>query len=111
MSYSIVKVIYGVPLNEEVSNKMDEWEDSGDDRWYDGCGFTTLYSASGDPTPGYCGVELCTLKSYANQCVSELPLVPKAPQVQEAMKKIALLDPELRELAGKPDVYLIWSDA
>ena len=111
MSYAIVQVIYGVPVTQEVSDKIKEWEDEGDDRWSDNCGFKMLYSASGSDHIGYCGVNLCRLNSYGNQSISELVLTPTPEQIAEAIKKIEQLEPELRKLAGKPDVYLIWSDS
>ncbi len=111
MSYAIIKVIYGVPLNEDISRKISEWEEQEDERWTDDCGFEQLYSASGSEYVGYCGVELCELESYGNQPLSDLVLTPTAEQKKEALELLNALEPELRALAGKPDVYLVWSDS
>lgn len=111
MSCAIVSVIYGVPLNREVSEKISEWEDTGDERWTDECGFEMLYSASGNYHVGYCGVELCQLRPYSDQLVSELLLKPTQAQMDEAKQLVDALEPELRALAGDLDVYLVWSDS
>lgn len=115
MSCAIVSVVYGVPLNEAVSKKIREWEAEDDERWTDErtgqCGFTTLYSASGDDLFGYCGVELCQLESYANEKLSALKTVPTELQKAEAERLVAALNPKLRKLAGDIDVYLVWHDS
>lgn len=120
MSCAIIDVIFGVPLNEEVAEKLHEWEHTeavgpdGEYKWYetsDGeCGFTKLYSA-GDGYPGYCGVELCQLKSYQPQNYTELQFSPTPEQYIEALKKVEALPPELKELAGPIGTYFIWSDS
>lgn len=115
MSYAIVHVIVGVPLNEAVSNKIREWEDEGDERWTDGhegqCGFTTLYSASGGDLCGYCGVNIDALESYGNELVSNVRFEPTAEETANAKLLVEQLDPELRKLAGEFGVYFIWSDS
>jgi hypothetical protein len=115
MSYAIIKVVYGVPKTEAVSEKIDEWEgDTDSDKWFEGddgaCGFTDLYSAGG-PGFGYCGVELDELHSYGQDLVSGYKFTPTDEQKKEAERLVAALDPELKELAGPIGVYFIWSDA
>lgn len=115
MSCAIVTVIYGVPLTTEVSKKIYEWEDEGDERWTDDkkgqCGFEVLYSASGGELFGFCGIELDELESYGNQKVDDVNMEPTTEQMSKALKMIELLDPELKKLAGDPAVYFIWHDS
>jgi hypothetical protein len=115
MSYTIIKIVYGVPLTEDCIDLINKWEsDPNSDKWFeDGrgvCGFISLYSASG-PGHGYCGVELDELKSYGNEPVSDIRMKPTAEEKEKAKKLVDKLDPELRKLTGKIDVYFIWSDA
>lgn len=111
MSYAVIDIIVGVPLNDAVRKKMREWENDGDERWDDdGCGFETLYSAGGESPYGYCGVKVDSLETYTPQLVSSLKQ-PTREQIEEAEKLVAKLDPELRKLAGDFGVYFIWSDA
>lgn len=115
MSYSIVTVVYGVPLNDDCIDLINKWEsDTNDDKWFeddDGiCGFTTLYSASG-PHNGYCGVKLDTLESYGNQLVSEVRMIPTEAEIKEATARLDKLHPELRSKVGPIGVYFIWSDS
>lgn len=110
MSYAIIDVIYGIPLNEEVAQKLKEWEENGDERWTDGNGFTQLYSAGGSYPFGYCGVKIDTLEHYTPQLVSSLKK-PTGEQKAKAVKLCKQVEPELRELAGPIGLYFIWSDA
>lgn len=115
MSYSIVRVIYGVPLNENCIELINKWEhDVSDDRWWEDdegvCGFTSLYSASG-PGNGYCGVELCSLNSFVNQLVSKVRMVPTEAEIKKANARLDLLHPELRSKTGPVGVYFVWSDS
>lgn len=110
MSYAIVSVVYGIPLNEDVARKMDEWEESGDERWDDYHGWKRLYSASG-PATGYCGVELCTLESYGQDLVSKYRLEPTPKEKAKAEQLVSKINDELRDLAGPIGVYFIWSDS
>jgi hypothetical protein len=115
MSYAIVKVVYGVPLTEDCIDLINKWEsDPNCDKWTeddDGpCGFTSLYAAGGTGN-GFCGVELDELDSYGNQLVSKVRMVPTKEEKKKAEKKIAELDPQLRELTGEVGVYFIWSDS
>ena len=116
MSCAIIEIIYGVPLNEAVSEKIQAWEkDTTSDLWYEdddgACGFKTLYSASGSNLLGFCGVRLDGLASYTNEDVTWLKLVPTPEQKAEAEAKVARLHPELRALAGKIGSYTVWSDS
>jgi hypothetical protein len=110
MSYAIIKVIYGVPLTTEVSQKMREWEENGDERWTDECGFTILYSAGGCERLGYCGVEIKELPSYEPYLLKDIP-EPTEKQKRETWELTEQLDPELRKLAGDIGLYIIWSDS
>lgn len=114
MSYAIVSVIYGVPKNQDVAEKIEEWEKKNDERWEEGngttCGFENLYSASG-PSNGYCGVWLSDLGSYQSELVSSIRMVPTEKEKQKAQAMVDALDPELKKLAGPIGVYFIWSDA
>lgn len=120
MSCAVVSIVFGVPLTEEVYEKIQEWEhtealdENGEYKFVDGregpCGFTQLYSASGPYPYGFCGVELCELKSYQAQNITELQTSPTPEQYIEATKKVEALNPELKELAGPIGTYFIWSD-
>lgn len=120
MSYAIVKIIYGVPLNDAVRTQINEWEQTPEgaensDLWFeddDGvCGFETLYSAGGDAPLVFCGVKLCVLQSYENEDVTKLQLLPTPEQRAAAEAKVAKLHPKLRELAGPIGSYTVWSDS
>lgn len=63
--YSIMNVIYGIPLTRKINALIDKWETTDDDRWSEGlnekrdtCGFITLYHGSADRIIGFCGVSL-----------------------------------------------------
>lgn len=114
MSCANVKVIYGVPLTYDCIQLINQWEsDLTSDKWFENgdgaCGFTSLYKASG-PATGYCGVELDELDAYGDQPVRDVKMKPTAEQKKLAKKRVDALDPELRKLTGKMDVYFIWSD-
>ena len=115
MSCAIVTVIYGVPLTEEVSKKIREWESENDERWTDDgdyqCGFETLYSASGGDLLGFCGIQIGELEPYGNQKVSDVCMEPTTNQMTMALQRVERLDPELRKLAGEPSIYFIWHDS
>ena len=125
MTYCIMTVIYGIPLTEEASRKIDEWEDGvdgeeplpdGDDRWFENndgaCGFKTLYSGSAPWHPGYCGVELCKFDECSDAIdAKELRLTPTPKEIDEAMTKIKELHPDLRTLCGEPGVWIIPSSS
>lgn len=110
MSYAICQVVYGVPITENLIKVMDDEE-------LENVGFETLYTASGNYPPGYCGVPLFKFdecedlikwsdftsqievltedrKSMALDMFNDLPL-----EVKEALKE--------DDIEG-PDVYMIW---
>lgn len=113
MSYAILTVIHGVPLNQDVSDHIRALEEECGDLFEGGggtCGFTTLYSASGTDLVGYCGVKLCTLPSYDSIRVGSIP-TPSQDQKDAAEKLVSELDLVLRDLAGPIDTYIVWSDS
>lgn len=61
--YTIMSVIYGVPLTRSCQKIIDEFEkDLTTEDWFEDeegtCGFQMMYSGFADGTPGFCGVEL-----------------------------------------------------
>jgi hypothetical protein len=114
MSYAMVSIVYGVPLSEAAAEKIQEWEDNDDPRYfYDDelCGFTTLYSQGGPMHYGYCGVEIGELQVYGQDLVSSYRFTPTAAEKAEAEALVAKLDPELKQLAGPIGTYFIWHDS
>lgn len=112
--YSIVTVIYGVPLNIAVSRKINSWESDEDSPWSednDGtCGFVATYHDGSSELIGYCGVELDTFdECRSSRKVSELNLQPTKEQVVEAKDKIAKLHPALHDLIDEESIYFIFS--
>lgn len=86
MTAAIVHIILGVPLTDEVGEKISHPD--YDEKWFeddDGeCGFTTLYSGHAMHPIGYCGVELYRL--WEGQVLENLPpkLAYSADQAEEA---------------------------
>src|SRR4051812_43004742 len=115
MSCAQITIVYGVAKTQAVAEKINEWEENNDERWFDGdlglCGFNDLYSASDSYPPGFCGVELCDLTSYGQDLVSDYRFTPTEEEKKKAEASIAELDPELRALAGPVGVYFIWHDS
>ncbi len=105
MTYCIVNVIYGVPLNKEA---YDEFENLGIDT-EEVC--TLLYSGGAEVEPGFCGVELDEFDEATDMAlqVSKLKMTPTPAQIKNAHAKIAKLPPTVRALLQPTDVYFIFS--
>ena len=104
--YTIVNVIYGVPLTEEV---WDFLNNSDNDYDLEELGFTTEYSGSSSYPPGWCGVELDSFDESDWLDVANLKLTPTDKQRAEALDKIEALDPQVRALCPEPKTYFIFS--
>jgi hypothetical protein len=124
--YAIGHIIYGVPLTEKISKKINKWENQEpeDDEpegvespWFeddDGvCGFTTMYSGSGDYTPGYCGVELLEFDECEELFLGDetFQMKPTSKQKASALKRIEKLHPDLKKLLPKVGLYIVWSSS
>jgi len=113
VSYSIVNVIYGVPLSVYAGERIDSWKKAGDKRWDWGdgenerCGFTLFYHGSMHCPVGYCGVLLGEM--HSNTALEDIRLEPTEQEKIEAQDKILEVDPELLNLCPEPGVHFVFS--
>lgn len=127
--FSIVNIIYGVPLTEEIYKKIGEWEETDDERWWEDdrggpCGFQTFYSGSSEFPPGFCGAclgsfdEVCpNIQLKGTQILIrdnlkekyKINLEPDEVFKQKVYQKINNLDPELKEMISEIGIYFIFS--
>lgn len=106
--YSITNVIVGIPITEELSKFVDQWEENDDPRWaeWEDFGFKTFYS-------GECGlflrVEPDALFYHSSKKARKIPLTPNQTQLDEAHKLVQAVDPELVKLCPPFGVYFVMS--
>lgn len=116
MSYAIFTVVYGVPLTEAAAELIDEWEgDVNHEKWFEDehgtCGFTMLYTAGG-PMAGFCGAKLATFDEACDYFkLDDIVVAPTQEQVDDALKRVARLPPELQVLCPDPGVYVVPSSS
>lgn len=131
MSYSIVTVIYGVPITERLLKRMTELSfsehaDKNDDHEFlfdeeelldeeemeDFGPFETQYSASGGFTPGYCGVKLGQFDECRTFLSSEdVRTTPTAEEKKNANEMVSQIDPRLSGFLEKIGTYYIFSSS
>ena len=103
MGCAIANVIYGIPLTEELHEQFRSCKEDAEQY------FETLYSASSDWTPGYCGVELDSIQEFRITALKDVTDVPTAEQEEEAHRLCAQLPDRIREVALPIGVYIVWS--
>lgn len=106
--YSIGYVIWGLPLTEAASKKMEELED---EEIFIKDYFDTVYDGSLPYEPGWCGV--CTKKFNAILPIQikDFPVLESPEQVSEAANKLKKLKtdlPEIYELCGGESAVGEW---
>lgn len=110
--YPIVYLIYGVPLTEAISRRIEEMEADPISAWFedaDGpCGFTEVYSGSAEHLVGYCGVELARHPAVQTPVDLSAQREPTGPERSTAMERIARLDPELTALLPPVGLHLVF---
>ena len=116
MSYTIFKVVYGIPVTQDIRITQDirnvrstgiiqtNLEDLGV--------FKFLYSAAAEFMPGYLGVELCEF----NECndgtdMSSLRLEPTLSEKQRFQQLYDSLPEEIKKVSSKPSVWFIPSSS
>ena len=116
--YSIITVIYGIPLTQELeernSDLIDADPEESDPTIHEDMeeyGFEIMYTGSGNHTPGYCGVELSEFDECSDSYlpISEVAMVPTDEQKAEAHAKIEALDDRFKDLLPAVSVYFIFS--
>ena len=116
--YTIGNIVYGVPINEALSNLLLDWKKNLTEEEYaekfneDGqlIGFNMLYHGGADGLVGYCGVGLGDFDEIDSVLISELPY-PTEEQIREAQTKIDALPNEVKELIDEPGHYIVWSSS
>ena len=125
--YSILNVIYGVPITEKISALITEWEGTDKSPWYEDkngpCGFTSLYHGSTGGLVGYCGV----LLGEFDECCEWLRLedggiwvkentrlrlartVPTEQEKRQANELFAKLHLDIVRLCPELGVYIVFS--
>ena len=99
--YSIINVIYGIPVTESLAQRFDEGE-------LENMGFEILYHGGLHYSPGYIGVELCNFCGFDNPSIDKLTLKPTYEQRLEVKEKLEQLDTEV--VGGQElNVYFIES--
>ena len=114
--YSIMHLIYGVPLTETVDAIINEFEqDETTDDWFETdegeCGFTTRYVGCGDTRAGWCGVEL-----WSCDCTEPIK-VPEVrasdAQMRQAQERCSTLHRRFKEALEREGVevghYFVFS--
>lgn len=115
MSYSCVDVIYGIPISAALMERNDEMCEAEPDNEdlneeLECYGFETQYSGSSMIQPGWLGIKLDGFDECKDFLrVADMSFEPTEEQKAEAEKKIAALDPRLREVAEPVGVYLVFS--
>jgi len=126
MSYAILNIVYGFPINNAhrtvikqlteselgalSEDEIDELENGRGRLAF--FGFEGLYCAGGDDDIGYCGVELDRINEGENIKVAEITkLRPTSAQIKEANERYKKLRPELMAVADPPGIYFVWSSS
>ena len=104
--YSICKIIYGVVLTPEIEEAYKALDSDAE------ADFTTLYTGSGDTTPGFLGESLADLDGFGTFDLEKVYEKCRQ-QVNEDMfiavnKKIDELPEEVQALIGEPAMYAVW---
>lgn len=132
--FSIMNIIYGVPLTRDAIEKIDEWERNNSENWFESngltCGFEILYNRS--TYVGFCGVNLGSfneLENYINidpsiPCIriqksfnskksneKVITLKPTQNQIDETTKLVENLHPLLRSLVPDIGLYIVISSS
>ena len=114
MSQAIGNIVYGIPCTYEMREKAKELgliDESGPyfpRASYEALGFTVGYHPYSD-YPIWCGVVLDTVEDGNDTLFSDLRREPNSEERAETAAEIAALPEALRELAGEPNVWFIWS--
>ena len=112
--YLCAEIIYGIPLTKKIEKVMDNLED---DKWFesddyeDCCGFDIFYHGDWDGRSGFCGVILDSFTSLEIIDLKKLKIKPTKKQIKKAEKRIAELFPEIKAIAPKTGVYIVWSSS
>lgn len=110
--YPIAYVIYGVPITEAVSARLNAMEADASSSWSedaDGpCGFITIYSGVAEHQVGYCGVELA--RHPCVQTPVDLAGLPEPTEAERASAaaRIDRLDPGIAALCPPVGRYLVF---
>lgn len=101
--YSIVTVIYGIPITQEIS----ALEDGGDE--LENAGYETQYHGASPDVVGYCGVELDSFTECQTALlVDNIKITPTEEQKLEGFRKVHALTAKYRGSA-EIGVYYIFS--
>lgn len=106
-------MIFGVRCSSEMRKKAEELGFIStvlryDREGYENLGFTVAYHGYADQ-PIWCGVRLDAADDGNDVRLSEIRLVPTEEERAEALSLIEDLPEEIRDLAGEPEVWMIWS--
>jgi hypothetical protein len=126
--YSISNVIIGIPISEELSGLLDDWETSGDPRWreWEDLGFETFYHGGSPYAVGFCGVLLGEFNECHGLKVDDgslagtntpslyqegdrIPLTATVEQTRVAQDKVNALQTWIREICPEFGIYIIHS--
>lgn len=105
--YSIVTVVYGVPIRQAA---LDEVESLGIEP--SDIGIITQYSGSGDEIPAYCGVELSEFDEATDMAlpISSIRHTPTSKEIAKATAAVAALPSSVRKrIKDKLDTYYVFS--
>lgn len=129
MSYAIANIIYGIPLNHAIRQRVRAWvngdedgpwparldindiDEDDSDTWGGEAVWTTLYSGCDRYAPGFCGVLLEEINAVGEPISLDARQLPSPTEAQkaEALRRIDLMDPDLRAVADPVGLYLVWS--
>lgn len=117
--YSIGNVIYGVPWNDELYAKVEEALQQNEDlaeeysvKDIETMGIETSYHGSSPRQIGWIGKMYEEIDECSDVSLTELManLEAKRSQFEKDYESCLANVPEfLKELLGKPDLYIVWS--
>jgi len=122
--YSITNVIIGVPITQELSDLVGQWEADGNPRWreWEDLGFETFYHGAAPSTVGFCGVHLGEFDENSGYIKVEpgallyydghkrplkISLTPTQKQQDEARRRVHKIDSELFDLCPSFGIYFV----
>lgn len=110
MTYCIVKIIYGTPLNDKAQNEFEKLGIDTEEIFEGKFGCTLLYSGNAETDPAFCGVELDEFDEATDMAldVSKLKMTPSANQIKIAREKISKLPPSVQKLLQPLGIYFIF---
>ena len=114
MSTSAFTIIYGVPFNKSLRDRLELWREDEDSEHFvaggtlNDLGFIELYSDKKEDV-GYCGIELSVFDELADpgMKLTRLNLTPTEDEKMLAQAKINSLPDHIKEHITEPEIWFV----